>query len=67
MKNLITIKHDKFGKTYTDKVAVIYPIKNNGKRYANPITVSAVGNEKTQEEVLVRLQKNNPGRRFEIA
>ena len=28
MKNLITIKHDKFGKTYTDKVAVIYPIKN---------------------------------------
>lgn len=43
MKQLIELKHHKFGKTYITKVAVIYPLKNNGKRYANPMVIPAGG------------------------
>lgn len=52
MKKLIELKHHKFGKTYITKVAVIYPLKNNGKRYATPMVIPAGGYEKTQEDVL---------------
>ena len=67
MKKLIELKHHKFGKTYITKVAVIYPLKNNGKRYATPMVIPAGGYEKTQEDVLARLQRNNPNRKYEIA
>lgn len=67
MKQLIELKHHKFGKTYITKVAVIYPLKNNGKRYANPMVIPAGGYEKTQEDVLARIQRNNPNRKYEIA
>lgn len=61
------MKHHKFGKTYITKVAVIYPLKNNGKRYATPMVIPAGGYEKTQEDVLARIQRNNPNRKYEIA
>lgn len=67
MKKLIELKHHKFGKTYITKVAVIYPLKNNGKRYATPMVIPAGEYEKTQEDVLARLQRNNPNRKYEIA
>lgn len=67
MKKLIEMKHHKFGKTYITKVAVIYPLKNNGKRYATPMVIPAGGYEKTQEDVLARIQRNNPNRKYEIA
>lgn len=67
MKKLIEMKHHKFGKTYITKVAVIYPLKNNGKRYATPMVIQAGGYEKTQDDVLARIQRNNPNRKYEIA
>ena len=67
MTQLVEKKHVKYGRTYTRKYAIIYPIKKNGERYANPIEYEAYGNEQTQEDVLVRLQENNPTRRYEIA
>lgn len=67
MKKLIELKHHKLGKTYITKVAVIYPLKNNGKRYATPMVIPAGGYEKTQEDVLARLQRNNPNLKYEIA
>lgn len=67
MKKLIEMKHHKFGRTYITKVAVIYPLKNNGKRYATPMVIPAGGYEKTQEDVLARIQRNNPNRKYEIA
>lgn len=67
MKKLIEMKHHKFGITYITKVAVIYPLKNNGKRYATPMVIPAGGYEKTQEDVLARIQRNNPNRKYEIA
>ena len=67
MKKLIEMKQDKFGRTYTNKVAIIYSIKKNGERYKNPMIIEALGNEKSQEDVLARLEANNPNHKFEIA
>ena len=67
MTQLVEKKHNKFGRTYITKVAIIYSIKENGERYKNPNIIVAIGNEKTQEDVLARLQKLNPNRKFEIA
>ena len=47
--------------------AVIYSVKKNGERYKRPMAYNAYGTEKSQEDVLARLQRLNPDSKFEIA
>lgn len=61
------IKYKKYGKVYTKKVACIYTVKKDGTKSKYPVYYDAYGSEQTQEDVLARLQKNNPNARFELA
>lgn len=45
----------------------LYGIKKNGERYAKPAFYAWVGTERTPENVKARMERNNPGARFEIA
>lgn len=67
MKQLLEKENVKFGRVYISKFALIYSFRKNGERYANPTEYMALGNEKSQDDVLARLQKNNPTQKFEIA
>ena len=67
MKQLLEKENVKYGRVYISKYALIYSFKKNGERYANPTEYMALGNEKSQDDVLARLQKNNPTQKFEIA
>ena len=67
MKQLLEKENVKHGRVYISKFALIYSFKKNGERYAKPTEYLAFGNEKSQDDVLVRLQKNNPTQKFEIA
>lgn len=49
------------------KGAYIYSIKKDGSRYAKPTWIGFVGNEKTAEDIVARLEKNNTGKKYEIA
>ena len=49
------------------KGAWLYGIKKNGERYAKPSFYKLVGAERTSEDVKARMERNNPGSRFEIA
>ena len=49
------------------KGAFIYSIKKNGERYAQPTFYTFVGLENSAEDILKRLEKYNPNRKFEIA
>lgn len=44
----------------------IFPIKNNGERYAKPLFVPYVGLESSPADVVARLSSLNPGRSFEF-
>lgn len=57
----------KYGRTYIQKVAILYSIKKNGERYANPTEYELAGMEKTIQDVIKRLEQLNPGRKYEIA
>lgn len=63
---LVEIKFKKFGREYTKKGAYIYSFKKNGQRCSHPSWYEATGSEQTQEDVLSRLQRLNPNKRFEI-
>lgn len=63
---LIIIKNERNGKI-SKRGAYIYTLKKDGSRYANPSFIDASGMEKTQEDVLARMQRNNPNRGFELA
>lgn len=49
------------------KGASIYSLKKDGSRYAKPEFIAFIGNETTAEDIVKRLEKLNPSRRFEIA
>lgn len=49
------------------KGAWLYGIKKNGERYAKPSFYEWVGAERNPEDVKARLERYNPGSRFEIA
>lgn len=66
MTRLAIIKTTKYGKTYEKKVAYIYGVKSNCERYARPFMIEA-RNESTQEEVLARMQSQNPQSKYELA
>lgn len=46
---------------------LVYSIKKNGERYAKPTFYKFSGYERTAEEVIGRLEKLNPGHKFEAA
>lgn len=49
------------------KGCFVYFIKKDGSRYAKSTWIAASGVENTPEEVIARLMKLNPGKRYEIA
>ena len=49
------------------KGAFIYHFKRNGERYKNPSFHPFYGLEKNADDVIKRLEKLNPGKRFEKA
>lgn len=67
MKQLLEKENEKHGRVYISKFALIYSFKKNGERCAKPTEYMALGNKKSQDDVLARLQKNNPTQKFEIA
>ena len=67
MKQLLEKENVKNGRVYISKFALIYSFKKNGERDTKPTEYMAFGNEKSQDDVLARLQKNNPTQKFEIA
>ena len=46
---------------------VIYPLKKDGTRDNNPMFINPIGTESSQEEVLARIQSQNPNSKFELA
>ena len=55
MKQLLEKENVKFGRVYISKFALIYSFKKNGERCAKPTEYMALGNEKSQDDVLARL------------
>lgn len=53
--------------TNKTKGAMIYSVKNDGSLYKHPEMVKFIGGEKSAEDVIVRLEKLNPGRKFVAA
>lgn len=53
-------------KKNTFKGCFIYSFKKDGSRYKSPTWCEAFG-AKTPEEVLSRMQINNPNKKFELA
>ncbi len=49
------------------KGAFVYSIKKDGSRYAKPTFYQFIGFEKNAGDVIQRLMKLNPGRKYEIA
>lgn len=63
---LIIIKNERNGKI-SKRGAYIYNLKKNGERYTHPSFVEVAGMEATQEDVLLRIQRLNPTKKFELA
>ena len=53
------------GKDDTPKNGVyLYPVRKDGSKYAKPSFYKFYGDEKTAEDVIARLEKQNPGQKF---
>ncbi|MCQ2105960.1 MAG: hypothetical protein MJZ26_09230 [Fibrobacter sp.] len=63
MTALQTIQVDRY---HSQRGAWIYSVKKNGQRYAKPTWSQAHGNENSVEEIIERLERLNPGKRFEF-
>ena len=70
MKTTAPIYNGKPLRTAKDKEgkgAYIYHFNKDGKRRAKPTWEMFYGNEKTGEEIVARLTRLNPGKKFEAA
>ncbi|WP_455636506.1 hypothetical protein, partial [Parabacteroides sp.] len=49
------------------KGAFVYNVKKDGSKYAKPTFYNFLGEEKTAEDIIKRLEKLNPNKKFEKA
>lgn len=64
MTSIVSDRYSEKNKTF--KGCYVYSFKKDGSRCKNPSWVEAYG-AKNPEEVLARMLKNNPGKKFEVA